>query len=136
MLPCVPFPKKSVPALPREMPESEFQESTWPVATFAPKLNCIRTLKVWARVHVFAVERSGIVAPDVPSAVVHADVRALLLNVVPVGNAGVPVKLGEDSGAAPRFVRAAGAVVAPVPPLAIAAGTVLGNPVPVEVPPV
>ena len=31
----------------------------------------------------------------------------------------VPVNVGEASGAAPKFVKAAAAVVAPVPPLAI-----------------
>ena len=32
----------------------------------------------------------------------------------------VPVKVGEATGAAPKLVKAAAAVVAPVPPLAIA----------------
>ena len=33
---------------------------------------------------------------------------------------GVPVKVGETRGAAPKFVNAAAEVVAPVPPFAIA----------------
>ena len=37
---------------------------------------------------------------------------------VAVGANGVPVRLGDATGAAPKFVNAAAAVVAPVPPLA------------------
>ena len=40
--------------------------------------------------------------------------------IVPVGNDGVPVKVGEAIGAAPKLVKASAAVVAAVPPLAIA----------------
>ena len=39
---------------------------------------------------------------------------------VAVGANGVPVRLGDAKGAAPKFVNAAAAVVAPVPPLATA----------------
>jgi len=44
--------------------------------------------------------------------------RVLLSAAPGVGAVGLPVKAGPARGAAPRFVLAAAAVVAPVPPLA------------------
>lgn len=61
-----------------------------------------------------------------PCALTKAVVAMLveLSAVAGVGEVGTPVNAGEISGAAPRLVNAAAAVIAPVPPLVIATGTV------------
>ena len=55
---------------------------------------------------------------DLTNAVVA--IWVVFVSTVAVGACGIFVNMGDDIGAAPKFVNAAAAVVAPVPPFAIA----------------
>ena len=96
--------------LTREYPNTEVQ-----ICTF--NTNCVYIAKT-------NIDTSKLSVPYFwafkSSKVNELNVYKKVVAIVPIGKVGVPVKVGEAKGAAPKLVRAAAAVVAPVPPFAMA----------------